>query len=61
MAAEEGEKVEVRSDSITEAPGSIKEGNVDLKNKIEVLTPPDGGRGWLVILGSFLVSHQQRK
>lgn len=61
MAAEEGEKVEVRSNSIKEAPGSIKEGNVDLKNSIEVLTPPDGGRGWFVILGSFLVSHQQRK
>lgn len=25
-------------------------------NEVEVLVPPDGGRGWLVVLGSFLAS-----
>lgn len=26
---------------------------------LSTITPPDGGRGWWVVLGSFCVSHKK--
>ncbi|KAI9247981.1 major facilitator superfamily domain-containing protein [Phascolomyces articulosus] len=54
-ATKEEEKVQVPPGSLIDVPSTEEiEANSNELKKNETLTPPDGGRGWLVIMGSFL-------